>query len=928
MATKAQVIKYAVLPGILPRLFALLKSGFAFTAYMMAIIYGNTRLLPPNHAYLNPANIGRYGMRHVIIEAANHLVFKRKNIDQIIIFFTILAGLVLLILQFALVILALVAEQHAYAITITDLFANPGGTIGSLGPDQDLAFIVMDRVFGVTGFFDSCIANTGVQCEDLNGNPLPSTPTAYPFPFHLALHQILQFYSYGIFIVAVFVIIYYVTTSIAETAANGTPFGQRFNKAWVPIRIIVFMALIIPINFGGPNEGLNPAQLIVFQAVKLGSNMATNGWVYFNGGGPSGGLSNSYMTQQLDVVAEPNIPEVNDLLHTIYVARTCAAAYGLSPSRRISGPPSPAVPPPIIDAYIVRNDLPPALGAPNGNIAKNTQIFAGTGFNAARAFAAEGNLKIRFGEYDPGYTAEHSKEFDVYKGRVKPLCGEVTILMQGLAEPGAQTITQGYYDMLQQLWGDPDFIQRAECVARRIMPTVNDPTCTPVADQTFAQTEINQYEAMVRTAVQNGIAAQQASPRMGVPNNILRLGWAGASIWYNRIAEMNGAVTTATLNIPKASRIPHLMDVALRQNTAENEFVSLQTMFKQNRSGGNDTNILLDLKPNESALLRSMVSAHDFWYQNAGGRRASFTQKTGNAVIDFVNYLLGTSGLFEMRDNTDVHPLAQLTSLGKGMSDAVFRNIGYGVALAGISGVSSIIDETFAAGASDSASKFFFTLSIVTLGMSVILYYVLPFLPFMYFLFAISGWIKSIFEAIVAMPLWALAHIRVDGEGLPGPGASNGYFLILEIFLRPILIIVGFIASISVFAALVSVLNQIFDLVVANVGGFDEQLEGDILLGLAPATMPSFMDLTRGPIDEFFYTAIYVIIVYMMGITCFKLIDMIPNQIMRWMGVSVSTLQENLQDPAGQLTSQTYRGSILVGNQLTGNIRGDAAVLV
>ena len=924
MGTKAQVMKYAVMPGILPRLFALLKSGFAFTAYTMAVVYSNIRLLPPNHAYLNPANIGRYGIRHVIAEAANHLVFKRKNIDQIIIFFTILAGIVLLALQFALFILALVAEQHAYALTVNDLFANPGGVTGSLGPEQDLAFIIMDRVFGTVGFFDSCVATLGTPCEDFNGNPLASTPTAYPFPFHIALHRILQFYSYGIFMVAVFVIIYYVITSVSETAANGTPFGQRFNKAWVPIRLIVFMALIVPINTtaGDDNRGLNPAQLIVFQVVKLGSNMATNGWVYFNGGGPSAGLSNSYMTQQLDVVAQPNIPEVNDLLHTMYVARTCSAAYGLQPTDETGNRN-------IIHAYIVRNE-PPAGITPGVNgpaPTPNAIRFDTTSFANARDFAYEGNLKIRFGEVDPHTFGNPLPEFNPYEGRVMPLCGEVTILMQALEEPGAETIVQGYYEMLQDLWGDGDFIQRGECIARRIMPNINDPSCTPIADQTWAQNEINDYETIVRNAVTAGITAQQASPRMGVPNEILRLGWAGASVWYNRIAEMNGAVTTATLNIPKASRIPYLMDVALRQNTSENEAVTLQTMFKNNEDGGQDTSILLNLRGGEEHLLRSMVSAHDFWYQNGGGRRANFTAPTGNAVIDFVNYLLGTSGLFEMRDNTDVHPLAQLTSLGKGMMDAVFRNIGYGAALSGISGISALIDEQFTASASSSGSKFFFTMAMVTLGMSAILFYVLPFLPFIYFLFAVSGWIKSIFEAIVAMPLWALAHIRVDGEGLPGPGASNGYFLLLEIFIRPILIIAGFIASISIFAALVSVLNQIFDLVVANAGGFDEELEADIALGTAPAGMMSFLDVSRGPIDEFFYTAIYVIITYMIGISCFKLVDMIPNQIMRWMGVSVSTLQENLQDPAGQLTQSTYKGTLLVGNQIQGATRGDFAVI-
>ena len=80
--------------------------------------------------------------------------------------------------------------------------------------------------------------------------------------------------------------IYFTTTIVGETAATGTPFGQRFNRAWAPVRFVLFFGLIIPLNIGGgtgaPNAGINGAQLITFYAAKHGSNFATNGWAYFN----------------------------------------------------------------------------------------------------------------------------------------------------------------------------------------------------------------------------------------------------------------------------------------------------------------------------------------------------------------------------------------------------------------------------------------------------------------------------------------------------------------------------------------------------------------------------------------------------------------------------------------------------------------------
>ena len=102
-------------------------------------------------------------------------------------------------------------------------------------------------------------------------------------------------------------------------------------------------------------------------------------------------------------------------------------------------------------------------------------------------------------------------------------------------------------------------------------------------------------------------------------------------------------------------------------------------------------------------------------------------------------------------------------------------------------------------------------------------------------------------------------------------------------------------------------LNAVFDLLVSNVGGFGVRGEYD-----AAAALPTQLSYYRGPVDEFFFTAMYAIICYLVGISCFKLVDLIPNNILRWMGSNAATFQENAGDPAGQLTNNIYRGSMLM----------------
>src|SRR5690606_7974443 len=151
--------------------------------------------------------------------------------------------------------------------------------------------------------------------------------------------------------------------------------------------------------------------------------------------------------------------------------------------------------------------------------------------------------------------------------------------------------------------------------------------------------------------------------------------------------------------------------------------------------------------------------------------------------IDAINAIFGTQGLFAMCQNTDTHPLAQLSILGKGLVEASIRNILGGV---GFGIVNALLPNQIGA-FMGAASGMLFSIASITIVMGFMLFYVMPFMPFLYFFFAVGGWIKGLFEAMVGMPLWALAHLRIEEGGLPGSAGMDGYYLLLEIFIRPIL---------------------------------------------------------------------------------------------------------------------------------------------
>ncbi|MGH1397739.1 MAG: DotA/TraY family protein [Alphaproteobacteria bacterium] len=889
--TFKSTLAYAALPGFKQRLADLFTTGFQHVAYFIALVYGSMRLLPANHPYLNMSNMGKFGIRHVIAEAANNLVFKRQNIDQITIFILVLIGLALMFIQVTMLALGVVVQpvMASMPTSFSGFFVTPN-------PTNDMAHVLMDMVFGIPGMFDSCIAQqipcTGADGTPVNGNTGPNagasifTSLGFPFPIHDAIHQLFQLYSIGLLVVATLISLYFMVTVIAETAQTGTAFGKRFNKVWAPIRFVVAFGLLVPLG-----HGLNASQYIVLNAAKYGSGFATNGWILFNttltgaGAQATAGLFANGKSN----ATTPNIPEIGGLLQFFYVARTCAHLEKGGNDREIK-------------PYLVKGPI----GAVN-----KLEITPNTSYDDLIDFLnGDSRAVIRFGEHN-------DKEFTTARGNVFPFCGEIMLNLTdprprtgtAPAETGIATMQAFYWRFIKHGWFGM-FIPPSVAedyplnTAKRHAKFMEDTTALPPPSDIQApliDTFTTQLESVMATAIQQ----MSQSGRFAIDANLVEKGWAGAAIWYNKVAELNGAITSTVLNIPMPSKYPDIMEYVQHRKNMQNQAVSFSERFKPVLANGDPVPPKRDGK--DAAFMITLWEAFDFW-QSGGHASSVRSAPTGNAIIDSINAIFGTEGLFNIKNNPQSHPLAQLVGVGRSLIEASVRNIGTAM-VGGAAGtlLSTFFDE-FTGKLASVASKFLLTFAMVSITAGFLLFYIVPFLPFIYFFFAVGGWIKGIFEAMVGAPLWALAHLRIDGEGLAGQAAVSGYFLILEIFIRPILMLFGILASISIFSALVGVLHQIFDLVIDNLTGADYR---EII------TTGGTMENLRSNVDMFFYTIVYTIIVYLMAMSSFKLIDLIPNNILRWIGQSVGTFNDSREDAAAAMV-----GKATVGAQQTSGALG------
>ena len=853
---KFSFLRYLFMPAIVPQAKELSRGGFGFLAYLIAYVYQGVRILPANHPYVNINNLGTFGLRDVIATAANNVKFTKNNIDQILIFFAVLAGVIIMALQFISFII-LIFSGEAFAQTI------PGtGLFDTAFPDTDIAFFMLREVFGIPDLF----------------GPLEGGISG----FHRGLHFLFNFYNLAILVVAILVFLYYVIVVVTETAATGTPFGQRFSHIYAPLRLVIAIGLLVPLNYG-----FNGAQYIALYAAKLGSGFATTGWIAFNDaidGNPLG-------AEDTTLISPTKSPDINGLVEFMATVQACRQGYAVY----TEGSSDPI-------------EITANLAFKRDDRSIEFIPLSPESYNSLAVRSNAVDIKIQFGAFKKSSTGEEDKWI--------PYCGEVTIpitvpLQAGNLSPGGNLFvasgTMGYpqylyYNLVAALWADAELAaigynyackHENRCRVSGIFPP-----------PTSKQTEIiSGHRINIEAEIIRHYERAAMMSNFNFDEEIRRRGWGGAGIWYNRIAQINGGYVSATMNMASPSEFPIVMkDVQKQRRNSDGGYKACKA-YEPNLANGDDVN----LNGNNIKYAQIMNNSFQDW-------TCDNADTTRNFIIDVISAIFGLEGLISIRDTTtntegeivQIHPLAKLSALGKGLVESAVTNIGMAMAASGVGGLLSGLGYQAGGQAFLAASSMFVSIGVIGLSIGFITFYILPFLPFIYFFFAVGGWVKGIFEAMVGAPLWALAHLRIDGDGIPGKMAMNGYFLIFEIFLRPILTVFGLLGGMATFSIMAAILNEVFDLVVLNTANLD--LNADEAA------------FSRHTIDVFFFTIMYAIILYMMALASFKMINMVPNSIIRWLGQSISSFNDNAEDPANNLTSYAAIGGQQIGQKIAGGM--------
>ena len=852
--TVKSVAKYALLPGVLPRLQRLADHVSQFL-FMFTQVFGSVGLIDRNHPCLRPENIGLYRFRDIIGLAASNVVFDKKHIPQIIMFFGVVLSLVL---TAAIFLGMLAGTMMNIGDAQAQLFGTPSGTssVQYGGEGKDWAMNFMYRIFGdAAGMFP-------VPANGAKGNPFYTS----------MLTGMLKYYSLAMLLIAALMIAYILIITVTESARTGKPFGTRFDGAWAPIRIALAIGLLMPIT----SSGYNGAQMVTFQAAKWGSNLATNVWY--------GGLRNMEKQSEgffTSMMADPGYRFVRDM----FLVNLCVA--GLEEQKN--------------NKTLYKGDIKQVAVAEGGKL-----IFS-FGPKSAPDFCGQVAILVQPLSVDPQELSGNSSWPKMITIAYRKILADFlpidnyahyeTSEAYFIPYPGKAVVFSERNKMAEAVnHAASTYFKAAEGQDTYFVETMKQkyPDATPIRDWMMSYwSHLGvKYSCDTNSKVfTDTLAANCTSPRRSLyfktaaydtaikaynkwaiesMTKDAQFGWTTAGVFYLRITMALSAISEVADNAPRVIKLPSNLTKPFA--TADNPSANTDILREQCSSFWQKINIFgLGETAKACEKYKLSLRINDFlrggnnWFSNAVKEDSkvyalmegekfdraieiSEPDSSTNVAVSNISepVLDGLAGMAQI-DSKSMNPLGVIVNWGN-----ILMTIGMVAYTIGLIGNGSAWTDIA------------FTLGALVMIPGFILAFWVPTIPFMHFVFAVIEWMISVLEAVIGMPLWALSMITLEGDGLGKLGMA-GLRRIFEITIRPTIIVLSLVASILIFSA--------------GVGFFNSALA---MYSQANSADDGFF---TGMITSVGMIYIYMFGIYSLATASFKLIDTIPDKYGRWMGL-------------------------------------------
>ncbi|EDS6807083.1 DotA/TraY family protein [Salmonella enterica subsp. enterica serovar Legon] len=346
----------------------------------------------------------------------------------------------------------------------------------------------------------------------------------------------------------------------------------------------------------------------------------------------------------------------------------------------------------------------------------------------------------------------------------------------------------------------------SEFVAGYLQRRDNDSGSLPDIESKI-QAAANAYESTVQSALpkDDDTARYQDS----LKSYIDTYGWVTLGAWYQTFATANQRVAELANRAPSTTSMSSLGEVG-DTDLFKSVMQAYQTQLQNSTY---------------APPLGTSTSENEM---NAGQASDSSTviMKTIGPGMTYLTNKIATSWTGSGTSSNQVNPLIKMKNVGDYTlvtTEGAWAS--YWLARVVVSGgvkslFGKIVDGATGAGSAlekgldaMSPTVHFLLFLMFTAGFSLSIY--LPFIPFICWMTGVGNWVVSVLVGCTAGPLWAATHLGTSAD--TGSRAAYGYIYLIDMMIRPALMVFGFFfASVAIVAA-GTILHVLFGAALANV---------------------------------------------------------------------------------------------------------------
>ena len=806
---------------------------------LLAMVFITLKMFPANHPSFSGSNGQRLTMSLLLSETWNNLKLSKETVPQFLVFFAVVSSFFFAAIAFVLFMLSmLVHKAHAAGYYTSEASA-------------DIAQSWIDFLF------------KGGDLAGAGGWPFNTAA-----PIAASMISALAFYSDAILIVAAVILFYHLAAMTVETAHEGVVMGKRANQIWAPIRLVVAIGLLVPI--GG---GLNSGQYIVIRMTEWGSALASNVWEIFLGG----------FAESASMEGAAFAPELaRNLVTNALLTAACKEAYNAYDKKSEKNAPGTG-------SAVTPNSGNRGGATVRDNAQKGKQNVNNNRRCGGEAFAAPTNSSSPNGQATGAAAAANA---------------------------------QSCYDQLQQEVGQYAKERVKDHTGSDVGGTGDTKPPQPYAG------ELEDFFSDYMGCLTGGLPIPSLVWAFG---ESAAFGWVSAGALVSAISQAEADANNIGSMIPSTQSASGdgATDPNMQQAMKVAGKVSQQTQAVPEGGGGGGGGFgHLDACDAQRAQIIQQIQGLDIM----GNAKDHLLER----IFQFIDLVAGWNCVYKsagmmgeggltpssfsvgIQFDTGANPLAEMAHLGHANINTAYdvfdlyinemASVGEGIATgttaAGVSGNSKAsavmgMKAEGAKGALQAVGAILVMIINIFFVTGVMLAYYVPMIPFMQFLFQTLSWVIGVLEAVIAVPLIALAHLTVEGQGLPGSMAKAAYFFVFNIFLRPVLMIFGLVVGLLTLYIAVSYMNLFYEMAISSSGG--------------AATSELFL-------SRLVWSALYVIIIYICANNVFRAIGWLPEHAVKWMGAQSMSFMHtgDAKDAAGPL--QQGAGNI---SQITGAVQSN-----